>query len=491
MGTLPKIYTPKATNTLVERDIRDRFADIVNIKDYGAIGDSLHDDTGAWNYFKNVNGGVKYIPSGTYRINGDIFNYPEGRILGYLKECDIVTHAQITSFFAPSWTYVVNNTQNSNEILPPSDCISNYSSGYSGNCNCNCNCNGSNSGEIDASYITSGVLSLDRIPSDAIERLIQVENQTERFALTTDIVQNGDSVLQKDTHVMYHVIDQTNLNSESGYIPYQALTAVKATKDSDGNIITDTYATKALATTATAGLMSASDKAKLNGIANGAQANIIDGITVNGTAVNPVNKIINLTIPEPSTVASHTHGNITNDGKLSTANRVAITDNNKVITISPVTSTELGYLSGVTNNIQNQITNLQTQVTNKVDDTNVVHLTGNENISGAKTFAQGPYGTSSAIANSTINLANGCVFTKTISANTTFTITGVPTGKAATFNLILTNGGAFTVAWPASVKWTDDTAPDLTASGIDVLTFVTPNGGTTWYGTVAISGVTA
>lgn len=118
-----------------------------------------------------------------------------------------------------------------------------------------------------------------------------------------------------------------------------------------------------------------------------------------------------------------------------------------------------------------------------------VHTTGNEAISGQKVFAEGPYGTTSAIAAAEINLSGGCVFSKTISEATTFTIAGVPTAKAATFNLLLTNGGAFAVTWPQNVEWTDDTPPDLTAEGMDVLTFLTPNGGTTWYGTVALSGV--
>ena len=65
-GCLPKAYTPKATGTLVERDIRDRFADIVNVKDYGAKGDPQYDDTTAWNHFLSVESGVKYIPAGIY-----------------------------------------------------------------------------------------------------------------------------------------------------------------------------------------------------------------------------------------------------------------------------------------------------------------------------------------------------------------------------------------------------------------------------------------
>lgn len=103
------------------------------------------------------------------------------------------------------------------------------------------------------------------------------------------------------------------------------------------------------------------------------------------------------------------------------------------------------------------------------------------NITATYVFKSGPFGTPYAVSGSSINLYNGSVFTKTITANTTFTITGVPTGKTAMFTIILTNGGSATVTWPSSIKWSGGTKPTLTASGVDVLTFVTPDGGTTWY----------
>lgn len=54
--------------------------------------------------------------------------------------------------------------------------------------------------------------------------------------------------------------------------------------------------------------------------------------------------------------ASHTHGNITNVGKLGTASMVVVTDTNKYITTSStISTTELGYLNNVTSNIQTQL----------------------------------------------------------------------------------------------------------------------------------------
>ena len=93
-----------------------------------------------------------------------------------------------------------------------------------------------------------------------------------------------------------------------------------------------------------------------------------------------------------------------------------------------------------------------------------------------------------ALSGTAIDVSTGNVFTKTISANTTFTITGVPNGKSTMFNLVLTDGGAYTVTWPASVKWSEGIPPALASSGIDVLTFLTVDGGTTWYGTAAVLG---
>lgn len=60
---------------------------------------------------------------------------------------------------------------------------------------------------------------------------------------------------------------------------------------------------------------------------------------------------------KPSTFApsAHSHGNITNAGELGTASRAVVTDGNKKVSVSSVTSTELGYLSGVTSNVQTQL----------------------------------------------------------------------------------------------------------------------------------------
>lgn len=84
-----------------------------------------------------------------------------------------------------------------------------------------------------------------------------------------------------------------------------------------------------------------------------------------------------------------------------------------------------------------------------------------------------------------IDCAAGDYFTKTVTGNSTFTVSNVPaSGTVASFILNLTNGGAYTMTWWSGMKWAAGTAPTLTASGRDVLGFFTYDGGTTWTGLV-------
>ena len=75
---------------------------------------------------------------------------------------------------------------------------------------------------LDASKITSGTINIERLPKGALERLVIVANQPARFALTTADVQEGDTVKQSDTGVMYFVINSTKLDNEAGYSVYTA-----------------------------------------------------------------------------------------------------------------------------------------------------------------------------------------------------------------------------------------------------------------------------
>ncbi|MDL2315721.1 hypothetical protein LJC59_01370, partial [Desulfovibrio sp. OttesenSCG-928-A18] len=76
--------------------------------------------------------------------------------------------------------------------------------------------------DLDASKITSGVIDRERLPAGATTAFIIVNNDAERFALTTAQIQNGGIVQVGDGGPMYLVIDDTKLSSEAGYRPYTA-----------------------------------------------------------------------------------------------------------------------------------------------------------------------------------------------------------------------------------------------------------------------------
>jgi hypothetical protein len=83
-----------------------------------------------------------------------------------------------------------------------------------------------------------------------------------------------------------------------------------------------------------------------------------------------------------------------------------------------------------------------------------------------------------------INLTLGNCISATVDTSTnTFTFSN-PTAsdELCQFILFLTNGGSQTVAWPGTVDWEGGTAPTLTASGVDIITFSTIDGGTRWHG---------
>jgi|GEM_PF-2259721 len=87
-------------------------------------------------------------------------------------------------------------------------------------------------------------------------------------------------------------------------------------------------------------------------------------------------------------------------------------------------------------------------------------------------------------ADTTISCSDGNIATCTIGAALTFTFNAnCLTGFCRTLTLFITNGGAYTVTWPTSVEWPSETAPTLSASGTDIITFITVDGGTTWHGT--------
>jgi hypothetical protein len=86
----------------------------------------------------------------------------------------------------------------------------------------------------------------------------------------------------------------------------------------------------------------------------------------------------------------------------------------------------------------------------------------------------------------TIDLTLGNFVTATVSGATTWTFSNpVSSPDACGFILELTNGGSATQTW-TNVRWPGGTAPTLTASGVDILTFVTDDAGANWRGVASM-----
>jgi len=113
-------------------------------------------------------------------------------------------------------------------------------------------------------------------------------------------------------------------------------------------------------------------------------------------------------------------------------------------------------------------------------------------LNAANTFsaAQTTTGTRAAInavAASEISWGAGDYHTKSISANTTFTFSNIPSGAAAGIVVRVTSTGDFTINWPAAVIWPDGVAPALVASKTHLFTFITDNNGVTIRGAYSLN----
>ncbi len=75
------------------------------------------------------------------------------------------------------------------------------------------------------------------------------------------------------------------------------------------------------------------------------------------------------------------------------------------------------------------------------------------------------------------------------SGTLTLSVTNPPaTGKAGVLFYEITNGGAQTINWPSGTKWDGGAAPTLTTSGVDLISAITRDGGTTWRNIVGALG---
>lgn len=84
----------------------------------------------------------------------------------------------------------------------------------------------------------------------------------------------------------------------------------------------------------------------------------------------------------------------------------------------------------------------------------------------------------------TMDYADSNIHRMTITGDTTVSVANMVAGRATALTAIITNGGSATITWP-TVTWVSGggSAPSLQATGTDIVTLISLDGGTTLYGT--------
>jgi len=114
------------------RTMNDKLSDMISVRDFGAVGDGVHDDTLAFAQAINAHHAI-YIPSGTYRITDTIHVYFGTKISGAGHSSLIVADTNLFDVFSLQSGYCslsnfkINNGKNAiylNGTLAP--CVQNH-----------------------------------------------------------------------------------------------------------------------------------------------------------------------------------------------------------------------------------------------------------------------------------------------------------------------------------------------------------------------------
>ena len=100
----------------------------------------------------------------------------------------------------------------------------------------------------------------------------------------------------------------------------------------------------------------------------------------------------------------------------------------------------------------------------------------------AKAIDDAVYAEAQAVSALDIDWEQGNLFTKALGANSAMTFSNERNGK--TITVVVTSSGAYTITWPAAVKWVGGTEPTMTSGNgkIDIFAFF--NDGVATYGSV-------
>ena len=188
-----------------------------------------------------------------------------------------------------------------------------------------------------------------------------------------------------------------------------------------------------------------------------------------------------------------------------------ITNGNLILTRNDTTTLDAGYVrgtTGATGSTGPQGNVGATGITGAVGGSGATGATGPPGATGAGTTGATGLGASGAtgatgatgVANITghvdldqvfgpvdLDMSLGGYFSATATGAITWSVTNVnPASYGVIVILKLTNGGSYAQTWMSGILWPSGLAPSLTETGIDILAFVSSDGGTTWHGSLSI-----
>lgn len=314
--------------------------------------------------------------------------------------------------------------------------------------------------------LLDGVISQANLPRIVFTEVVDVANQAARFALTKTQVQNGDMVYQLDTQVMYIVVNDDMLSSEDGYKVIGGQVASKAIADQNGNVI-DTYYLPKGGGTLTGTLTGTTFVGALSGNATTATtlatARTIGLSGVTATAQS-FNGSANINIPISAIPATLLTGTIAAE-RLPQA------------TEDVIGGARIATTAEATAGTDNTTIMTPAKVKAYVDTSVGGSFT-------AATFTEKLQLLTTSEASLDVNFVNGNVVAFTLTRDITLSFTALASSsvpQSRTVSFIITNGGAFSITWPSNITWLNGTAPTLKASGIDIVTLISPNEGINWY----------
>ena len=166
---------------------------------------------------------------------------------------------------------------------------------------------------------------------------------------------------------------------------------------------------------------------------------------------------------------------------------VGVEVKDKLLTVDGVSLTDTTYAVGdgglteinFTSTRRDKLDGIESNANNYTLPSNVVKTTG--------AVFEGLVAYDDTSISTTIDCSLGNSFSKNVTADFTLSFSNVPaSGNACIVVLKLYDAGDYTITFPSEVKWADATAPTFTSDGVDTVVFYTIDGGDNWYANASV-----